>query len=714
MPETEGDGNVPNPPKTKKKLSKGALIGLISGGAVLVAAIVLGIIFLPSILSPKKKVRNAIEKTFDAEYIQKANAMEEYLGVSEMAKSIKEKGGNAYSEVEFNSVAGTDELNGFGVGFEAAIDKKAKKLSGDFTMKNGGNTVLDIQLIADENNTYLTIPEAINGYLSISNKNLVSSYNNSFFVKNGITQELNVGDFDLDYFGLIESFSGAANSEIVEKIDKIADELWENAEIKKDGSEKINIGGKEKKCKKYTVTYKKADIVDALGKCIDEYQNIYLKNIDMIKKFGGDLDEDTLKQVFSQVKSGLTQVIPGDIKISYYLYDGNVVRVQYKDDVKISGVSLGINVDFKFTGSDNVFSDIDGVIEFAVQGQTLGVKITSSQSKDGGTVTTKANATVSIPTVGDAKLDIKTVYKDSDKTFNMEVNGEAAGKNASIIATGKFDSIEKGKKFDLTLDSIKVNALGQDIMDMKVKYGISVEPNVKQIDSSKKVVDVFNCTMEDVQNFIVENQDSITKYFENLSGIFGNLGISNPYSGSGTNTTTEAYTEETTEAYTEEYTEETTEQSTESTEAGNSGDFSAFTQELKDGRKVVVKKGAEGYSCTDANEYSLVFSKDATNYYYYSAQPYLVDTTNTASNIMDSCDQAYGASEHRVDSQNIGDGIYVSYATYNMSGINMTLGVIIRDYGTEEGMLVMYTAMEDNVDPNFLASLVSDEYLSIQ
>ena len=386
--------NNTKPAKVKKPMSKGAIIGIISGAVALVALIVCGIIFLPKIFDPKKKIEDAFEKTFNSE-----NSVD-------LAKDISEKGGETSFTIAIDSVSGMDIDSS--VDFDLISNNAAKQLSGKMVLNIKGDELVKANIFADENNTYIELEDAINGYLSFPNKGFGDAFINSPLMADVDADDLSaLAGLDLDYFGGVEA---------VEEGEDMFDELWDKAEIKKKGKQSITVNGKSVKAKQYEITFAKDDVLDMVD--------------DILAKATADYDLSELGVDSSTLRSAVSTVIGGDIVANVYIADKEVVRV----DCNSSSGMINYNVWLDY--DDTAMA---GAIELSAMGETISLK-----------------------------LDVKDPNGNPSGSVTADLAGEQVVFNFTSTTSSSSDETKADIKFDVSYEGEELIA-GSVSMDMNTK-----------------------------------------------------------------------------------------------------------------------------------------------------------------------------------------------------------------------------------------------------
>lgn len=514
------------PKGPKKPLGKGAIAGIICGGVALVAAIVCGIIFIPKLFkSPKDTVIDAFEDTFSAS-AQTDSYMEEVFGTSDMVKKMEENG--ASYEYQFSMNLGDEGAVDFAT--NAAYDIKNKELGCDLVASFDGTNIFTIQFHADEEKTYLAIPDVIDGYFSIPNKGALQAIANSPIAEAAdIKDELNsmgISGGDLNYFPAEEGEEVEINSDMV----KIVDGIWDKLVFEKQGKAKIDVNGETMSAKEYYVTLSEEDIEEA-------FVGIFDATIQMYKDMYQDAEElAQMEQSMEQVKTLIPSIVSGDFVLKVYIVKDKVVKIACDDDVNIMGMKLSYDCYVDIT------DDLSGKFELAVAGETVGVSFNLDDYKtaptgefklytpDGDikvTIDTKAvdddstwskDMTLAVivdgETVADGNVQISISKKDYsfDMQLGINVDGEEIG---TVTAKGQYVDIVKGESFGFNLDEIKVSIDGEE-MTMSAKAKMSANPVVPEFDKSGKEYDITTITEDAFNQMIEDNKQKIEDWMQRL------------------------------------------------------------------------------------------------------------------------------------------------------------------------------------------------------
>ncbi|MBQ9872194.1 MAG: hypothetical protein IJM27_09705 [Eubacterium sp.] len=479
---------APVPPKPPKKKMSGKMKALIFGGIGLVA-IGVGLFFLFTmvIFPPKKTLKSAVEKTFNgSEGIIKDSPLIDEMGGDDIMKNLR-KGGSIDVQIKGKDGVAKDVTIDLGV----AKDDSAKRLSGKAVLSGNGESV-DAELFADENQTYVTVKDLINGYISINNQNVISTLVNAPVLQDQDLSSLRMlNDFSLNYFGDSE---GGMLSKFV-----LNEEFWDAVSVSSDGKDKINIGSETVTVNKYKVTVPKSKIDEWVDKAIDAALNS--ANNSAITKYLERAGLGDASQLKDRIKPILKSIFPDDFPFWIYVEDERVVGAKLNGKLTIAAYSIDYDVEIIAYGDDDKSKyGITGSI--TMMGQKIGLTATCTTTKEGNSVKTNVILSLEAANVKAIDANYNQTYDTSSKTITG--SGSLSVKNeevAQISVNGKVTESTSGKSFSLELDDIKLTAQGKS-MSFSMKADVKTlegGATVASKDDSKKVCNIGTCTKEELK-----------------------------------------------------------------------------------------------------------------------------------------------------------------------------------------------------------------------
>ena len=500
-------GGAPVPPKEPKKKMSGKMKALIFGGIGL-AVLAVGVYFLLTlvIFPAKKTVKEAFNGSISTKALAERSLLSKELGADEIGNLISEKGGGIDVSLKVKKADNVPKLEGLTVKGNVAIDKSAKKLSGEGVLENGKNETIEAELFGDEEQTYVTVKDLMDGYMAINNKNIISAIKNSPLMEGHDLSFLSmIPDVSLDFFSTEKkSFEF-----------KLSDEFWDNVKVSRSGSEKLTVDEASVSAKKYEVTIPKDYLQEKLGELLDKYMDAFTNSGagNLLSGSGVSLDPAT-------IKSMLKSMITDDVIVYVYLDDDKVVGLKTSGELHIVAYALQYNIDFiSFVDDDESATSLDASV--SIMGQKIGVTASIVSKKDDGKIRTEVKADMAAAGRDMLKLEYKQNYNTGDKsirgTGTLSVQGKDTG---SIDLEGSVSELEKGKALGITLDELKITADGKEL-EMEAAASMRTLDSgvtVKDRDSGKKVLNLATCTEEEADAFIPK--DKLQKFKEKLASFF--------------------------------------------------------------------------------------------------------------------------------------------------------------------------------------------------
>ncbi len=526
------------PPKVKKPLSKGAIGGIIGGGVALIALIVCAIIFLPKLFpSDKEVVVNAFEATFGVEADAKT---EDVVGAQDIADKFATTGGVREFSMEI-----TDSLTGeamtVGAGFTETIDVQNKLANSDWTVSMNGEDFINASMIVDETNTYIQVPELINGYFSLPNENIFQALENSELGQAMGLEGMGMPEFNMAdmYFNLATS---TATTEINSEYVAIIEELWDSIIYEKQGKAKIDVNGETVTATEYYITVPQKNMKDAIKDLWDVAVKEVASDSAALAELG--MDSATFESTMGSYSSVFTSLIQNDLVIKVYVKDKKLVKIVCGDELSLYGATIGY--DFNMDIDDE---NASGVFNFDVMEETAGIKfnVENLDTAPSGKVTVYASGEVvdvnfkTTDNSSDSKeaydvycdvvyngttyvtADIKTNYDKGTNAFDgtMVFDIKDAGELKAEFAGGIKD-VNKGVAYTVDLSKCDIYADDEKMMGMTAHLKIDTSTHdAKNIDASIPVYDVTTLTEADFDTIITDNEALITEWIDANSDIFG-------------------------------------------------------------------------------------------------------------------------------------------------------------------------------------------------
>lgn len=488
------------PPKAKKPAKKGTPLKIVIGILIAAAIIVCGIIFIPKLFkSDKEVVKDAFEASKSS--TEMFGYASENYNFEEVLRTYKEKGGQnviAYGIKDINLSDAASGMDMADMAFTATgnFDPINKQL--DYNCKVGvsGQEVLQLNVFADETNTYIEFKDLINAYFSLPNDGFLQAIADSYI---GQQMDLDTGSFDItnasiDYFSDYD-FSLSLEGQPDNIIADFPEELWDVAEVKKQGKAKVTVNGEDIVTKEYYVTIAETDLENALKNLITETTS----DPNFADAMG--VDAATIEQGVTLINAMIPTLISGDFVFEVYIDDGKVVKITSSDEIN-----------FGFAG---------GTIEYAVNIEMLddyfncsasmsvdGEKLEIGFGADEDDTDTKNVITGEVYMIASGEsiiIDFMNDLNKSDDAFNgaLKVNYNGL-EMMGLSYNGKFTDAKSTKKFGVELEDVTMSADGESVSFYIDCAFDTTTVNVNAMDSSKPVYEVSGITEEDFYDYSKE------------------------------------------------------------------------------------------------------------------------------------------------------------------------------------------------------------------
>ncbi len=527
---------VGKPPKVKKPLSKGAIGGIIGGGIALVALIVCAIIFIPKFFrSDKEVVVDAFEATFG---VETDTTQEDAFGSQDIIDKFATTGGKR----EFGFTV-TENFSGenlsMGANYSEVIDVKNRLANGDMLITYNDSNLLNMKMVLNDENVYVQLPELINGYFTIPSNNGLQALENSEIGQLAGIEGMPALNFAESYF---DAATSTAPTEINGEYVAIVEKLWDSITYEKQGKAKIDVNGETVTAKEYFVTVPQDSAKEAIKEFWDALVAELAANTEYLAEMG--MDASTFESTMGSYSSMFTSLIKSDLVVKVYIVDDKIVKIVCADELNLYGTEIAYNFSLDL-GEDAV----SGICDFAVMGESAGLKFNVDSMKDkptgkislytpdetvdvnfNGTVTTsgtKESYDIAYDVVynGTTYVDGKIVsnYDNSSYTMdgNVVVNLPNAGK-IDINYAGGFKDVKKGEAYTFELSKCEVKADGESMIDMTAYVKLdTTQTSASGVDSSLPVYDLTTMSEDDLENVITDNMSLIESWMEANSDLFG-------------------------------------------------------------------------------------------------------------------------------------------------------------------------------------------------
>ncbi len=471
--------------KNKIKISKAGFkagkklwvtIGIAAGSLAVLAVIGL-LVWNLLIMTPERRVMQALRNTYNQENIIESFAFEQKTGVYETMHGFMRDGGvmsiDTDMEIDWTPVEGTIEINkknsSKGLSAEVALDVDDVELGGT--------------MIGDATSTYL-YEEGSDGYIYMENADIISQMKKSPLFEDYVDDQ---EDFSINWFSdrIIEP-AEADNKEELEKLEKT---FKESVEIKSAGSEKVTIGDGYKRAKKYNITISEDNIEDL----IEDY-------IELMKTTLRGPETQDAEERLDELSDRLKSINFDDITGSVCVYKKNIASLEISFQIKDKYNKVKYTLETNNTGKGNILSSMDMEFKLTANGSKTSVKLEKNSEIKDNTAEDIIEMTLS-----DGRKQNYTIEIETDKKNNIDVSFDDDGYN-SFDYRISLDEVKPGKAFSLQLEDVELELLDIEIYNMTLSVNASPsKAKVLKKDKSLDTLNLFEADEEDIMDFVDED-----------------------------------------------------------------------------------------------------------------------------------------------------------------------------------------------------------------
>lgn len=519
--------------KDKKPWSKGKIAAVVGGSSAVVAALVCLFIFVigPKLgifgkNDPKKVVAEAGKETYSKLVNDNSSVglFNSQFGFSEIYNKHLLTGGDTSFDISLNSISLYEDMPSVGLSSTGSYDPVNKLMNCDVTLMGANEELLGIEIVGDAANTYFRFPEVIKDYIKFSNNDAYGVLENSAF--GTYFDGVDLPEVSINYFPEV---SESGEIEISEEIVNAIEELWDNVEVSKDGSEEITILDESVKAEKYIVTFDPETLQKVAGYVLEYVFNTIENNPVLAERM-----EDVL--VYRDyIDMYLPMILNKDLNIDVYVCDDEIVKISVKDDISISTLVLSYNIEAaQYNG--NIYANV-GLSSF---GQYIGftANIADYYTAPHGDVTVDLG-------YGSFKYEFKTDVFEDDNRYTKTYNGSLGfgrGIGVNVSFTTDYSKTDGKLSFDAKLlnsngDSVsfKANCMtdksvknesliledgswvisSSDNQNINGNFSFSIDTSktsAHNIDSSVDVYDLATLDYQKLQKIFNSNQDAINDW----------------------------------------------------------------------------------------------------------------------------------------------------------------------------------------------------------
>lgn len=374
--------------------------------------------------TPKEIVDNAFNKTF-----QSTSPLEKFLGNAEIQRAIEKKTPYSFgSSVTLQSLSGSAFgsyaalLSGLGFSFDSATDVANKKLKSDIGISYGGTTYLTLGAQADASKLYLTVPQLLNGCLSVNLATLKEDLSSGSllaqaFASYGIEIP---DDLSIDIWELFTSTNTVIDTSLPKDIQDAYDTMMKQVVTAKvNSADEADLPDGISSKNVYTMTLTKEAYRDFVETVTNYIFDIFLQELNEQASAGLDITSIEIPDtadIRAFVKE-LTNAV-GDIVLTVAVTkDGYISYLA--SDLKIEGSTMAFSV--AFSGKDSPLEEIDAKFSAKIDGEKFA-------------------------------LNYAQKFDPDKKTLSYQGGISLDEFNAKFSAEGQYSNVEKGKKYTFDLN----------------------------------------------------------------------------------------------------------------------------------------------------------------------------------------------------------------------------------------------------------------------
>ncbi|MBQ1280699.1 MAG: zinc ribbon domain-containing protein [Oscillospiraceae bacterium] len=506
------------PAKPKFRFGKGVLIGAVAGLAAIVAVVVL--LITGVFAGPGGHVVSAINKTVDAY----ASAADNVVDITAAPDMVNEAYGMEM-DLEIKKLSPTFGseammLQGLGLNYNANADLEDRKVSVTVTPRLGSADILTADLVLDDNNLYIGLPDLLDEYYGINTETLGEDLSALGADMNGMES------LGFNIFDMIEEFGAtmeenADDKEMTEAFEKATKEFYKELEFEKVGKDEVDINGYDVNCTEYSVVIPQEaleDYVEAIFDIMDDYMaaaDMTDAAFDMMDSLGvpqeamaeaqagaayvGDVD---FGEAFDMIRPAFDFI--GDLEFTVYAKSGYLMGIEYEKRIEGVKVELGAY----FGGGKNYVDDMSVVVSVA---DSFEIEYTSSgdHAAKSGTYSDK-----SVLTYDDGYESISATMKTEYETKSGEFEWSLDAMEFEAEAEGTFETDKK--EFALNIDDFSLKAEGEEMISLAFAYSIGAYNGVTDVGDAQMLSDM---TQEDlfeiaaeIMSIVQENPDMMDMF----------------------------------------------------------------------------------------------------------------------------------------------------------------------------------------------------------
>ena len=528
IPQAQG-GYAPQPevpkapqPKYKKPAKKGGKKGLIIGGSIAAAVLVIALVVVLIITgNPTIQVANAFKNTADT-----FTKIADVWHAEEAAATGKKEAVSITTDVQLDTVgsmmmseilgyyydeeelsAFSEALSGLGVRMDMDMDLENREMGMMASIHKGSADLITAMASAEDEMVYLGLPDFLNDFYGVNTETVMSDLD-AMGAQLGDAAQISFNIFEL--IEIVERY-GADPEELEAELTAAVTELVKDIEITKEGKKNFKVGSDNLKCKAYSVVIPQdalEEVLDVILEASETDPVAMMEELCAAIHLPDYLTEELLAEMRYSVTapdySDLYEVLDvlEDIELTVYVKSGKVAGIVYEK--KIDGEKLTLSLGI---GGEHYGDLLE--VEVKVDGEKVTVEFEGDHTARDGVFTDKAT----IKADGE-KVTMTTEYDPKSGALSLKLGDDSTSFNVEGIY------LVDGDRYTLDLDEFSAVMDGEELFSFSMLYEISGYEKRVTVSDAKLLSQM---TEDDIMGIATEVETNATEWALELVGKFPEL-----------------------------------------------------------------------------------------------------------------------------------------------------------------------------------------------
>lgn len=491
--------------------------GLLIAGAVAAVALLAALAAVAGGLfsNPKRAVEAAAVKSAAA-YAQASEGM----GLPDLSRLSRAQSYSQRFVLGLNSVnsmlTGYDmsALSGLGLRMDTGVDIENRKLDFELAAFWDEEDLIRFLLTADDAELYFSSPQ-ITGETcyGVNTETLGADLE-------AMTGDSSAKDMSFNFFELVETVMEEMDPEELERSGReAAKALWGEAQVKKLGSETLDINGVSTKTASYRVSIPRQALErygDALAQTAArvDYVQLYEKLFremglpqEELKEFIDQLEDlDPYGELADDIRELAGEI--GDLELRVRLSGGYVSAVTYQGELYGSQVKLNMYLG----GGERYVDDLS--LELDLDGKQTAVKSSGDHGGRGGAFTDQTTLRSDVLRGYGSSITSEFRYEPGKTADNLSWKLELSGAG-SLKMTGQLTAGEDS--LELTLEDLSLRVMGLEVCSLRMEYGFGPYRGVPRTDGAKIVPQMNE---QELMQMVLDTQRRTLAWASETQGLF--------------------------------------------------------------------------------------------------------------------------------------------------------------------------------------------------